>query len=943
MKRHKDDDPRRRAMRENVKAWRRQCRERPGIVHLGDPAHIMFRNDIANDADTRIVRTGGHTVLIVAPHLSSPRDAKDAACWHALVDALRRGRRPRAVVFATHARSLRGGGTGERVAMAQRVRCAVGDLVAVMGGGVPLHIVVAGCDMLPGYVEWRSSGDADSMTALPIAWSNGGTRADLAIRLAHIVDNGRRPSIGRLHRMTDVASRARLYAFPRTWMAFASIVAAFAVDGFEGDDGYRFMRRETIHFTESPGRSGSDSLVRVLRVARDERRHRIGLWWRRIAISAAALTAVAVCMFGLSAYRDEQARLDRFTAVIQQVEGDGARSSHPDVIDTRYLDVLRDASIAMTGNESYVFASGHTAALIETIDATYRQTLRDTLLPRIVGRLDAVLRAPATSDPSLLFAALRSYLAMAGSGVPDAKDMESWLRPGLHRHVKHLLKGWGAADRIAPDTQLVRRTRDVLQRTPPVMRIYADLSQQVDRHRLPPVSVARMTNGAAAGWLSMRSNASINDTMPGRFTREGHRLLLARIDSVVATGVANDALVMGSNLSRDQTREDVLDLYGRDYIAAWEHLLRDVRVVAADSADDLARRLHALARDDSALFALMRAASVETTVDDEAGAISRQFAGLRHAMGSVNDAWSNALRTALIDAALEIDAGRQATRAGLAMPASDALTRLPHVLAQGPPVLSSLLDDVLPVARRAARRQAADALAKAWPASLRSFCTLVVAGRYPVDTTSTSESTLVDFERLFAPGGLLDTWFRQHLEAHVDTLAVPWTPRDDDDGTLIAPDDLAAFQHAEQIRRHYFADGTKRAGADFELRAVSMDTRISEFSLVADDGELHFFGEPIRPVTFHWPARRLGGRLMASLLLADGRRIERSIRGDWAWLRWLDEAESAPSAEPNERSLVFDFEGYEVVLALRTASADHPFGARDGERFHCPEFAATRS
>ena len=56
-------------------------------------------------------------------------------------------------------------------------------------------------------------------------------------------------------------------------------------------------------------------------------------------------------------------------------------------------------------------------------------------------------------------------------------------------------------------------------------------------------------------------------------------------------------------------------------------------------------------------------------------------------------------------------------------------------------------------------------------------CQSATAGRYPFDQSSAIDVNTQDFQRLFGPGGLIDGFTNDNLQAYIDTTVRPWAWR----------------------------------------------------------------------------------------------------------------------------------------------------------------------
>ena len=92
---------------------------------------------------------------------------------------------------------------------------------------------------------------------------------------------------------------------------------------------------------------------------------------------------------------------------------------------------------------------------------------------------------------------------------------------------------------------------------------------------------------------------------------------------------------------------------------------------------------------------------------------------------------------------------------------------------RAPAPLAGLLDQVASGATSIASGDKRQQINEIWRADVAPLCQRALAGRYPV-ANAAAEVTLDDFSRLFAPNGLIDGFFQQHLRPFVDMSSTPW-------------------------------------------------------------------------------------------------------------------------------------------------------------------------
>ena len=271
----------------------------------------------------------------------------------------------------------------------------------------------------------------------------------------------------------------------------------------------------------------------------------------------------------------------------------------------------------------------------------YRRLLRTTLMPRVVGRLEDVLRRGDANNQEVLYEALRVYLMLGEPRHLDVDSVQAWLdmdwrrnlpdadaeqRDQLAAHVAALLDtGEDSAEPPVLDAALIAQTRLTLAMMPLPQRVYNRLKRQVAQAKLPEFSVNRAVGRDVSVLLSRNSGAPLTRGVPGVFSVAGYRELLKQLPQAMLD-VAQDGWVLDRReaegaitaVTGDQLREAVLQLYYADYIKQWDGLLTDVRIVPFSSLDQGARVTNALAASNSPLRGFLQAAANETTLDGSA-------------------------------------------------------------------------------------------------------------------------------------------------------------------------------------------------------------------------------------------------------------------------------------------------------------------------------------
>ncbi|HVQ78068.1 MAG TPA: type VI secretion system membrane subunit TssM [Candidatus Binatia bacterium] len=219
-------------------------------------------------------------------------------------------------------------------------------------------------------------------------------------------------------------------------------------------------------------------------------------------------------------------------------------------------------------------------------------------------------------------------------------------------------------------------------------------------------------------------------------------------------------------------------------------------------------------------------------------------------------------------------------------------------------------------------------------AQITDFCVKAIDGRYPFVRASQKDVTPEDFSRLFAPGGLLDTFFQKNLAPHVDTSQKPWRFRDPIMGSAAS---LADFQRAQAIREVFFRGGGNAPSIQLEFKPVTMDASITQFVLDVDGKPVRYAHGPQRPerVQFPGPGGRSQVRVSVAPPAASGSSSMR-FDGPWALFRMFDAVNVKETGQSERFVTTFDVGGRRAEFDVFASSVRNPFRLPELTQFRCP-------
>ena len=231
-------------------------------------------------------------------------------------------------------------------------------------------------------------------------------------------------------------------------------------------------------------------------------------------------------------------------------------------------------------------------------------------------------------------------------------------------------------------------------------------------------------------------------------------------------------------------------------------------------------------------------------------------------------------------------------------------------------------------------RQARDRIDAELRAQVTDFCVKAISGRYPFVRGSAQDVTPEDFARLFAPGGLLESFFQKQLAPHVDTSQKPWRFKEPAMGQSPA---LAEFQRAQLIRDVFFRGGGTTPSLQLEFKPVQMDASIQQFILDVDGKIVRYAHGPQVPVRVQFPGP--GGRSQIRMSISPpppSGPAGATYAGPWALFRMFDDVKIEETGQAERFVATISVEGRRTVFEMFASSVRNPFRLPELSQFHCP-------
>ncbi len=628
----------------------------------------------------------------------------------------------------------------------------------------------------------------------------------------------------------------------------------------------------------------------------------------------------------------------------------------------------------------------------------YRRALNTLLLPRMLVALHKELGqtsdVPRTFDALKLYGMLGGLGPIDRDFVSQqSEDLFAALYPGEGRsaarkalltHVDAMARG--SLPAIELDTNLIAKARDAIHNQSLAARAYDIVTHSRQARQLAPWLPADALGPLGSQIFQRKSKASLRDGIPGIYTGRGYRDVVLPMVAAAATEALKEQWVRGDGSAPSQTMttdaisQAVLQLYFDAFQQRWTTLLADLQIrpssnladatettrilatgpnpveimlksIAAatdlrpvaggdvaslgDAPDAVTSALTASAANAPDPYGSLRAALEANTANtpavsqdgqasDGSGKPRSQIQSLQPILQNIYGQLSRAANSTA-DVARVFDAGGQLANAN-----QDLVQQARGLPAPADAWMVAVATDIGSLAVKAARVHVNDL----WASEGADLCARIVTGRYPFDRSSRQDIAMADFVRLFGPQGLFQSFFKNRLEAFVDTSAQPWGWRGTFGGDSIPSQAIAQFENASKIEHAFFPAGSEKPAIAINIKPVSLsDTANAVMVDIVGEHVLYNHGQVV-PKSIAWPPAGAENQSKVRFFPGD---LQPAITqsGDWSPFRLFDAAQVTVQA-PDLFRAKFEDKGQTAEFDVQFGSVLNPFRLPALSDFSCP-------
>jgi len=853
------------------------------------------------------------------------------------------------------------------------------------------------------------------------------------------------------------ARRCRIYSFPHEFGSLSTVLRGFVSDVFRSSRYEAQPQLRGIYFTsgtqegtpfdrllgamsrsfslapsQQPAMSGQGKAFFIKRLLTDivfAEQNIVGknakLERRLAAMYSAGYAAVAVVVLALSAYwlfglessmetvaavREDAQRLE-----VRLDEADRDRSLTNILPALNAARDLQQAAAMPPGWQYLNFMSiDARPALSPAATAAYDGVLGTYLLPSLVARLRSqvqLLSSASDPDSLQLRQLLQTYLMLTtGENYNRSQvqaDFKEQAESVFPLNPDDRAQMVGHMDRLAnllptktaTDAGVVQAARVRLNQVPQATDIYDRMRvDSVQRYQLPPLS---LVNALGSSVLRVdTTNPDASTIVPGFYTRDGfYNFFLTRLAQYIRESTGSDWVLGKQGLANEtynQIARQIVDLYTRDYIAAWRGAVDQVRVIEFDNLGRAQTILQVLSNPQSPLTKLLQMLRDNTNLplpsqkqDGQGNQVAGALPGGTGLIGSAAGSAAQVLEKNAIAAALGdmpwpgttiTDAFLPLTQLVDPQNGQSALTRVQQLFGDLFGTVSGIttapqpsaaafsfvsqraknpIDDSFAKLRAEAATQpepvrtmvlsvasrtwqilltlSYDHVNRLWQQDVVPICNAVLTDRYPFTPSSSEDVALQDFADIFKPAGIIDSFFTDNLTPFINVQGRQLVAvRLKDSSIGISNNTLLQLSRARTIRDAFFGATGTTPEVRFTVEPTFLSPQALKSTFMLDDESIVYRHGPVRAQDFSWPSKLDASTARLRITLLDGTFDSLERTGTWAIFRLLSASGLSNARGQDQFGFSIEQNEARAGFRLKANSVTNPFNLGLYSSFRCP-------
>ncbi|NQZ30551.1 MAG: type VI secretion system membrane subunit TssM [Oceanospirillaceae bacterium] len=637
--------------------------------------------------------------------------------------------------------------------------------------------------------------------------------------------------------------------------------------------------------------------------------------------------------------------------------------------------------------------------LTSAAQTLYQSELNRLLLPSIKHRLEQHLIG-VDAGPDLKYEALKAYLMLGDKDKLDEEFLTLWMsfdwesvypqnpeiQGQFQQHMAQML-ALGIGEQQL-DENIVASARLTLKSVPLSELLYGRVKRDYQAVDQTPFKLIDAMGPLGEKVFYRESGAPLDEGISSLFTKAGYHDFFKDKMNTVSRISSEENWVLDpkkealSGPEVKQLKQQMQQRYFSDYNQNWDALLSDLRIKRFKNLSQATDILDTLASPNSPMKNLLQTTVINTSLFEEGlldkavgkvtgkdnkGRLSRLLLSatgggstvvVQHPEQQVDEHFAlingyikkSEAGGAPIDQlyslfaqlfgqfeTMSVGIGADSLSAATEGVAGDLLTRMQSETTRMPEPVKSWMQQIMQNSRSVTMSGARGQINQIWQAEILPLCKKAIQNRYPFFKKSGRDIALLDFGKLFAPGGLIDAFFEDNVKPFVRVSANGrWSWKPIGNSYIgMSNNTLVQFKRAAGIRDAYFQLGGASPSVSFGLKPIFLDRDVKSFSLNLEGQQFRYRHGPARTHNARWPAPNSNNQLRVVFISNKNSKAASTIEGAWALFRLLDRSKIKVKSS-NEVEATFSLKGFKSTWRLKANTVSNPFQTAQMHNFRCP-------
>lgn len=595
---------------------------------------------------------------------------------------------------------------------------------------------------------------------------------------------------------------------------------------------------------------------------------------------------------------------------------------------------LNEAEYIINNVQKYTFSLKSIETLKQQLTNDTKQNLKNFFLPQMLSELETVLINDNRAHHEL-YNALKIYLMLGDKSRFSQQEIITWFQnkwqnEGSLSQDKLNLLNQAVLEPFQPqelNQNLINNTRNYLNALPQNYLYYL-LAKQFFPQQKEKLDIAGFR--------------FVQNFVPEYLTRQEFNKIIGFLPQI-ANELKNDSWVLNSYIS-DNLKSILENAYFIEYTTFWQNILNKIQTYSFNTYNEGHQLLSLLESNNSfenLINRIQKETSPQTGQHLFNSQIANKFSGINLiSQSQINELTLNLreLDRFLLTLSMMNDEGENAFRLTKERFNNENLNTPLNMLFklknQTVEPISGLINQIATDTWVILINDCKKYINNKWLTTVYTPYQNSIASHYPFAQSNT-EVPIYEFERFFAPHGVLNNFVNYYVAPFLDMSQAKWQAKAVNNFVLPFKEDiLKEIIRANVITNMFFPGKSNKSRIDFTLQKLALDPVIANIEIAI--GPNAFFDDQQTQgyTSFRWPVRDV----IIKLTSLDGDYFTLEEQGQWALFRLLEKISIfSDEQDPQSINLSLDIQGNNARYALKTFNKINPFTPGILNSFHLKE------